>query len=242
MKGFILMLTFLTRIPIKYSFTFNSKDFVSGIKYMPLIGLIIGGCLFPIGLLDGKIQPSISSLLIIIIYLMITGGLHLDGLADVSDGLLSCRDRDKIFHIMKDSRIGTFGVISLILYFINMFVLIIYNGIFVILLFPVVGRCFALLVCAVSKYAKESGMGKDFIEGTNYIHVIFGFGLLTGLIILLNKPILLVAIIVTGIIIGIVTYRINKKLGGITGDVIGMTIELSQVIYLLSAYLVYALI
>lgn len=242
MKGFILMLTFLTRIPIRYHFSFNSEDFIKGIKYMPLIGFIIGGCIFPIGFLDGKVAHSVISLLIIIVYLMLTGGLHLDGLADVSDGIFSCRDREKMFEIMKDSRIGTFGVVALILYFISMFVLLGYNDIYNILLFPVVGRCFALFVCAVSKYAKASGMGKDFIEGTNFFHVLLGFAFLAINVVLLDKLLLFGAIILTGIIIGLVTVRINKKLGGITGDVIGMTIEFSQVVYLLCAYLLYSLV
>jgi adenosylcobinamide-GDP ribazoletransferase len=237
MKGFILMLTFLTRIPIKYTFSFNSDDFVKGIKYMPFIGLLIGGCLFPVSYFGDNIVPSILSLLVIILYLIITGGLHLDGLADVSDGIFSYRDRDKIFEIMKDSRIGSFGVISLILYFISMVTIIGYSDPVTILLFPLVGRCFALLICSISEYAKESGMGKEFVEKTKYSYVIFGFVLLFSLIIVFNKLLLIGAVFITGIIVLFVNNSIHKKLGGITGDVIGMTIEFSQVIFLLSAYL-----
>jgi adenosylcobinamide-GDP ribazoletransferase len=173
---------------------------------------------------------------------MITGGLHLDGLADVSDGVLSCRDRNRIFEIMKDSRIGSFGVIALILYFMSMLSLLGYSNPTTILLFPVVGRSFALLVCSINKYGKESGMGKDFIDNTRWFHVVGGFFLLGILIILLEEYILLGAVVITGVFVLMVSGSINKKLGGITGDVIGMTIEFSQVVFLLSAYLLETLI
>ncbi|GKX32058.1 adenosylcobinamide-GDP ribazoletransferase [Vallitalea longa] len=242
MKGFILMLTFLTRIPIRYKFDFNSDDFIKGIKYMPLIGLIIGGILFPIRHFGDKLVPMILSLLIILVYLIVTGGLHLDGLADVSDGIFSYRDRDRIFEIMKDSRIGAFGVTALILYFMSMIVLLGYSNDVTILLFPVAGRCFALLVCSLNKYAKEKGMGKDFIDNTRISHVIGGFILLIILVSLFQKWLLLIATVITGIIVLLVSSSVNKKLDGITGDVIGMTVEFSQVVFLLSAYLLESLL
>lgn len=242
MKSFILMLTFLTRIPISYSFSFNSKDFIKGIKYMPVIGLIIGGILYPISYYGEKMAPIVASLLLIVGYLIITGGLHLDGLADVSDGIFSCRDRDRMFEIMKDSRIGSFGVIALILYFMSMLALLGYSNPVTILIFPVAGRCFALFVCSINEYAKESGMGKDFIDNTKWFHVVAGFILLVALIVLLKEYLLLGAVVITSLIVMMVSASISKKLGGITGDVIGMTVEFSQVVFLLSAYLLETLV
>lgn len=67
--------------------------------------------------MSGRVAPSVLAILVLMIYLMITGGLHLDGLADVSDGLFSCRDKERMFEIMKDSRIGAFGVIALFFLF-----------------------------------------------------------------------------------------------------------------------------
>ncbi len=242
MKGFILMLTFMTRFPVNYSFEFNREDFVKGIKYMPIIGLIIGACLYPITFMSGKVAPSVMAILVLMAYLMITGGLHLDGLADVSDGLFSCRDKERMFEIMKDSRIGAFGVIALIFYFISMLVLLGLSEATTILIFPLVGRAVAMMVCSVSKYARLAGLGKDVVDETTYRHGIGAMIFVVLMIMGLKQYILLGGFIITSIIIGCIVRSIHNKLDGITGDVVGMTIECSQVIFLLSTYLLNQLI
>lgn len=237
MKGFILMITFLTRFPVNYYYEFSRDDFIKGIKYTPVIGLIIGACLYPLTLVRDYIHPSVLALLILLVYLMITGGLHLDGVADVSDGIFSCRDRERMFEIMKDSRIGAFGVIALIFYFLSMVVLLGLSSSSAILLFPLVGRAMAMMICAVSRYARHAGLGKDFVNETKYSHGI-GAIFFTGVMMVgLKQYALLGGFIIAGIIVGCMVRSIHKKLDGITGDVVGMTIEASQVLFLLATYL-----
>lgn len=232
MKGFVLMLTFLTRLPFPVTYEFREEDFVKGRFFFPLIGGIIGGLLLPVLFIFQRFPQSYLNVALIVAYLMITGGLHLDGVADVWDGLFSFRKRERVLEIMSDSRIGTFGVIGLILYFLMLWVGLSETTWEGVLLFPVVGRCIGLILCGLFPYAKVQGMGKQMIQGTHLNHALL-MGLIgTGITLLFGGEYLL-AYGLTLIIMSGIVARINLRLEGITGDVIGLSIELSQCFFLL---------
>ncbi len=250
MKPFILMITFLTRIPIKINFEINKEDFKSGIWYIPVVGLLIGYILYAIYFLAVNfINPLVLSFLLLIIYILITGGLHIDGMADAFDALGSNRDRNRMLEIMSDSHIGTFGTLSIAVYCIGITVLLAKIP-SMCLIFPVLGRSLTLFSCSISKYAKTDGLGKTIIDNAKAKHVLFSMVILllaAALAAFAEKNILLavVAIIsslISFIIIWIITKNISKKLDGITGDIIGYVIEISSVIFLLSSYIVYEII
>ncbi|TCT15519.1 cobalamin-5'-phosphate synthase [Natranaerovirga pectinivora] len=232
MKSFLLMITFLTRIPFPIKFEFNGETFVKGILFFPIIGVIIGALLSPIALLSNVLPNTYVNVFIIIGYLIIVGGLHLDGLADVCDGIFSCRKRERVFEIMSDSLIGAFGVISLVLYFLTFFVFL--NPQWqVVLAFPIVGRCVGLITCGLFNYAKNEGMGKAMVDKATlkYALYAFVFGLVSTYLL---GWVTLFAYGITVIISLLMVLRINKILGGITGDVIGLILETSQILFLIS--------
>ncbi|WP_279230389.1 adenosylcobinamide-GDP ribazoletransferase [Thermohalobacter berrensis] len=231
------MLTFMTRLPIKYPYKFKEDDFVKGILYLPIVGLVIGLILWLPTFLYVYFDRFFISVLVWLVYLWVTGGLHIDGLADSFDGLFSNRNRERILEIMKDSRIGTFGVLSIFFVLIFNITLTYYLDFKVLLLVPIIGRAMALFSCSLSNYAREDGMGESFIKNCGTKEAIFGviFSLITSIIVLGYVKGLATTLIVL-VIIYLLTKNIKGKIGGMTGDTVGFVIELSQTFFLLSNY------
>lgn len=239
MKSLLLMITFFTRIPVSYPYDYDEKDFIKGIKLLPIIGLIIGIFLYiPISLLEDYFHRPILIVFIWAIYLIITGGLHIDGLADTFDGIFSYRSREEMLNIMKDSRIGTFGVISIIwLLLLNLSLSYYIKNIFLLIL-PIVGRSSALLGASISKYARpEGGMGGGFIESCRTKEGLTGIILSLALGFIFGGIPAIVPISLTFVAVIILTKNISKKLGGMTGDTIGLVIEVSQTLFMLFCYI-----
>lgn len=238
MKRFIIALTFLTRLYIPNHYEMDDRDFAGSTWFYPVIGLIIGAIMAGIyyGASFLTKEKPLLALILILGYVFLSGGLHLDGLADSFDGLFSGRDREKIFVIMQDSRMGSFGVIGLILYFVTLFVLFQYVDWRILLLFPLVGRSSVLIAAGISKYAKEKGLGKVIVEGTGKGHILYAL-LISFAIGALMSLKLLIPISICFITVYCITKRISHRLSGITGDIMGMMIELSQCIFLFAAIL-----
>lgn len=238
MKSLLLMITFFTRIPVSYKYDYDEKDFIKGIKLLPIIGLIIGIFLYVPILLEDYIHRPVLILIVWSLYLYLTGGLHIDGLTDTVDGIFSYRKREEMLEIMKDSRVGTFGVISILWLFILNISLSYYIENIFLLLVPIVGRASALLSASVSSYArKEGGMGAPFIDNCTIKEALIGviFSLIFGFII--NSALIFIPLSLTFIIIILMTKSIEKKLGGTTGDTIGAFIEVSQTLFMFFCYL-----
>jgi adenosylcobinamide-GDP ribazoletransferase len=113
MRSLSMMIAFFTRIPMKYGHEFDEDDYCIGIMFLPVVGLIISLGLFSLKYALFFASPYVSGLIMLIFYIWITGGLHIDGLADTFDGIFSGRDRERMFEIMKDSRVGSFGAVSI---------------------------------------------------------------------------------------------------------------------------------
>lgn len=239
MKSLLLMITFFTRIPIKYNYEYDEKDLIKGIKLFPIIGLIIGLAIYLPVLLRNIIHTPVIVLLSWIMYIWITGGLHIDGLADTFDGVFSNRDRERILEIMRDSRMGTFGVLGMLLIVIWNLVFTYYIDLKLLIIVPIVGRCAAILSAAGSKYAREGqGMGKAFIENCGKKEVIVSTIFVIILSIIIGYPVSTIALLPTFAAVMLIKKYINNKIGGNTGDTIGFFIEISQSVFILFAYLV----
>ncbi|MDO4753886.1 MAG: adenosylcobinamide-GDP ribazoletransferase [Bacillota bacterium] len=245
-KGFLILIAYFTRIPIGSLVEFHESRFRKGISLFPLLGLVFFGILLILSWALSYLHTDsaiLGSSLIMVMYMLLSGGIHIDGLADSFDGFFSGREKEKIFAIMSDPHIGTFGVLGIIMvYLINIGAL---SGMIIpeILIFPYIARIHAYFVASFLPYAKESGMGKTFVDSADIrvalAHYIV-FGVVTGLFfdvgmygtILTSAGLSLVfAITAAGL-----SYR---KIGGLTGDSMGMMIELSQTGYMLSFHILY---
>lgn len=242
MKRLLLMITFFTRIPVKYPYEYKEDDLIKGIYYFPVIGLIIGLFLYLISMFSKYLDRPIVSVFIWVGYLWITGGLHIDGLSDTVDGIFSNRDRQKTLEIMKDSRIGTFGVLAIIIIIMLNVILVNYIDFNILILVPIAGRCCAIISCSMSEYARKGmGMGKAFVENSDRKKRIVAiiFMILSAIIIHVQWVFSMVLCIVFTIYI---TNYIRKRIGGMTGDTIGFVIEVTQTFFILSSYILQEII
>lgn len=234
MKRLILMMQFLTKLPLAFEIKADKEDFSKGIIYFPFIGLLIGLMLYGLHLVFSVFFSSfVTAILLVTFEVFITGGLHLDGLADSFDGLYSYRDKKRMLEIMKDSRIGVNGVLVLIISIllkIGLIYTLSQETLFILILMPLTSRYLAVVLATFSKYARQEGMGGFFIGETSIGQLLiasislFAYALLAkGLIILL------VLLIFTFIF----RSHVYHKIDGLTGDILGAWIEMSEVIMLI---------
>lgn len=168
MTPFFIALQFLTRLKIVNQTEWSVEDFGKSVVAFPYVGLIIGLIL---ALLYGILSPFIPlvplMLIIVIAEFLITGGLHADGLMDTSDGLFSGRERERKLEIMKDSHIGSFGVVAFVFVTLLKWQLLtaIPTAEFIpmaLIMMPLMSRWSLVLSIRSYPYAREQGMGAAF--------------------------------------------------------------------------------
>ena len=115
LKHFLLALQFLTRLPTKNYTEVSAVEVGSSVLFFPLVGLIIGSLLVGVAWTFANLSASILALIILILSVLLTGALHLDGLADSADGWLSGGDKQRSLEVIKDPSVGTAGVVIVVL-------------------------------------------------------------------------------------------------------------------------------
>lgn len=240
-RQFLAMLQFLTRIPVneRWCDGVDLKDYSRGIVCFPLVGLVMG---LLTALVWWTVMPHVGALVaaiaVVIAHIMLTGGLHLDGLADSCDGLFSVRSRERILEIMRDSRIGTNGALALIVVVVLRTALIYQmsaDGLPVLALLivtPVVGRGMMAVMMYRQVYARESGMGNLFIgkisEGRFGVTLL----LMAALVLFIGGLSSLFALLVTLLFVFGFRRFVASRIGGQTGDTLGAACELSELVFL----------
>lgn len=165
MTPFFIALQFLTRLKIVNQTEWSMKDFGKSVATFPFVGLIIGIFLTLIYFIFSQfLSPMPLMLIIVISEFLFTGGLHADGLMDTSDGLFSGREREKKLEIMKDSRVGSFGVVAFV--FITLLKWQLLTAIpipefipIILVMMPLMSRYTLILSIRSYPYARKSGMG-----------------------------------------------------------------------------------
>lgn len=243
MRSLILMIQFFTRIPIKIDINAKEEDFSKGIVFMPLVGLIVG--LFNYGvysLANYLLGGTLALVFWLAANIFITGGIHLDGLGDTCDGLFSAKDKDRMLEIMKDSRIGTNGVIAIILDFIFRLTLLSsmpFRSIgLAMILAPVAAKTLVLSLMGISKYARaKGGMGGLFYSHMSVKRLILGTG--SGVIMILALGSLKGIVSLIGSTVIIMAFRkfVISKIDGMTGDTLGAAGELAEISFMMFVYI-----
>lgn len=233
-KGFILSLQFLTRIPININIEFSDKNIASSIFFYPLVGAIIGGIAGLTYQLFLPLGIEFSAFFALLMVIILTGGLHLDGLADTLDGFLSSRDRDRTLEIMKDSRIGAFGVIGLILILLLKYITFLkfLYGPMALTLSLANSRLTVIVIMATKRIARPGGLGEMNHRNCKKTYVIASAFLYCLVVILIN-PIYLIPLLVSYITGELISQIAYKKIDGLTGDVYGAIIEIGESLSLL---------
>jgi adenosylcobinamide-GDP ribazoletransferase len=236
MKFLRLAFSFLTVIPMPEEDNVQISDLGRSAGWYPLVGAVIGGTVvvvrWGVGLL---FPPFAAAVLATGAWVLLTGGLHLDGLADCCDGMLAAATPTKRLEIMQDSRLGTFGGAGLVLHLLlKVSLLSVLSGMNLVWGVPlaaILGRWMVLLG-AGQPQARSSGLGVAFTTGMRWpiyfaaAVLPLGFAFAAGI----RGIAAIAAAHLTGMVLFILARR---RLGGVTGDVLGMLIELSEAAVLL---------
>ena len=238
MRSLGLALRYLTVAPIPAGAHVEPTTLGRAAAWFPLIGLALGlvvaggeqaiRALFP---------PLLDALLTVTLWKLLTGGLHLDGLADCLDGLVGRDPADRL-RIMRDSRIGSFGAIGLILLLLLEVAAVAElspeTRWRTLLVAPALARAMPPLVGWIFPSATPLGQGAMFRSGLTRGRVLVAL--------LLGAAITLALLSVAGLVVFVLAttfglglgWFFTRRLGGITGDVLGATIEVAELIVLLT--------
>lgn len=243
---FLAGFRFLTIIPVPWSCEQDGRFFKSSLFFFPLIGLFIGAfCSGVVALCSSFLPAALTVLLGLLLLAAISGGLHLDGLADSFDGLLSSRPRERALEIMRDSHIGAMGVIGLIFLILAKFaaLLTLPQGTMIqaLLLMPLIGRTAIVLSMALLPYARKgTGLGLLFYSSSSRRVAASGllFAILAVLLVSFEASILIfLGLLLT---VGFFSWWSFAKLGGATGDTLGAVCELSELSVAVSLSIAFA--
>ena len=255
MNAFLIGLQFLTRINLVRQESWSEENFGKSVKFFPAVGAVLG--IFFVAIVAAEIFLSSGGLTIFVgatffaLNVILTGGLHCDGLMDTADGIFSGRGKEKILEIMKDSRAGSFGVVSLVLIaalqisavaeLVNLSLM---QTLAAIYSAPIVGRFLMAAVIKKFPYARPEGIGKAFAKfsGAETLPIAFFETLILFLPLgFFDKKFFITAFIalcVTSIFIMYFGKVVTKKIGGVTGDIYGACEILSETAVLMIFLLV----
>jgi adenosylcobinamide-GDP ribazoletransferase len=235
MRTLLAALQFLTILPVS-SGEDGERHLENAAWFFPVVGLLIGAFLASCDLGLLHLLPVLpASVLAVILFMSVSGCLHLDGLADTADGFLSSRPREKILEIMKDSRSGPMGVAAIVSVFALKLAAIYslpqkqrFAG---LLLMALAGRCAMVWMLALLKYARpEGGLAAIFARKNSVWPAVFSLLVLVSAgWLALSWPGLIVAGAALPFTLLFCLYC-HRKIGGFTGDTLGAACELVELL------------
>ena len=240
---FPLALTFLTVLPWPRLGQVGPGDLARSMFWFPWVGLILGLGFWGAFLgLRGLFPPAAAAALLLTLTVLATRGLHLDGLADTVDGLGGGNTPEKRLAIMKDSRLGAFGAVSLLLALLLKFSFFLGWGEtgpgpgFIV--YPVLSRWGMVFLAYLSPYARpEGGLGQAMTAGVTG-KALLGATLSTLVLTLLIAGIYGVLLLAAAAAaVWLLNIYFQKKLGGVTGDVLGAANEVLEILALMGLLL-----
>lgn len=238
MKGLLLAARHLTIVPLGGGVVHDPGALGRAASWFPVVGLGIGGVLAATEWAAGALLPALlAALVTVTVWKLLTGGLHLDGLADCLDGL-SGADAEQRLRIMSDSRIGAFGAIGLILFLLLEIAAVAeldpawrWQALLAV---PVIGRATPALVAWSFPGARPGGQGATFGESvrTRALPLTLGLaGVVAGLVLGPRGLVALAAACLVALGIG---WFFTRRIGGVTGDVLGAGVEAAELVALLA--------
>jgi adenosylcobinamide-GDP ribazoletransferase len=235
LNGLVTALRTLTVLPVPGR---EAERFSSSLYWFTVVGLLLGVVESGLAWL-GKAAgwPELAALLPVIGGIILTRGLHADGLADLADGFFGGRTRESILRIMKDPNVGSFGAIALVLLFslkwVALLKLVGIGGFGTIVAGVVLARMAQVVLAERLPYARpENGTATAFVNGAGLPHLVVSLisaaaiiAVLTGFDPLHSVVLMLAALVSTGLL-GFISLR---RIGGVTGDVLGAVSEITEV-------------
>jgi adenosylcobinamide-GDP ribazoletransferase len=237
-KAFRLALAFLTVLPVRVrDEELTEADLAASRFAFPLVGGLIGLVLagLSLGLQRAGVAPPVAAFLLVASGVGLTGGLHLDGLADTADGLFLGCEAERRLAVMRDPHVGSFGVTAVVLVILGKYAVLSSlagsDRSWGVLGWSIVGRSLVLASAGTAGYARPQGTGRVLVEATRgrdaglaaMVVLAVGFGIAgwTGI---------MAALVTVGLAWGI-SHVATARLGGVTGDTLGALVELGELAF-----------
>ena len=236
-----LALAFLTVVPVPFQHDEVADADLARSRYaFPLVGGMIGLGLAGLswGLTKMGAAPGVSTFLIVAAGAVLTGGLHLDGLADTADGLFLWGDRVRRLDVMRDPRVGSYGLTAVVLVILGKYAVLgslagsargwaLFGA-------AVIGRALVLVSAGSAGYARSQGTGRILIDSTN-LRDALGAALLVLLVgaTVAGGAGLAAGVGALGLASGVTLLAVGR-LGGVTGDTLGAVVELGELVVLVT--------
>jgi adenosylcobinamide-GDP ribazoletransferase len=235
-RPLVAAFAFLTRLPV-WSGPLRDQDLGRSVTFFPIVGLVLGLVLTGLASLVGDVlAPTLAAVVLVSLLAALTGGLHLDGLADVFDALGGARgDRQRMLDIMRDSRIGAHGAAALVLLLLakvaTVAELVARRDLAALLVFPAVARWAVTPAIVFHPYARAEGTGRAFNGEARAWEVAGATAILAVALGAVGVRLVVPAVgaLATA---SLFALWLRRRLGGLTGDVYGASIELAEVVTL----------
>ncbi len=238
MKPFLAAVQFLTILPAGAGSQFEPARMI---PFFPVVGLLLGFLVALFDLMAAKLWAApLTGVLDVVFLILLTGALHLDGLADTADGLYGQRSRDQALSIMKDSRIGAMGAVALFSCLAVKFTAagsISSDRFIMLLVIPALARGSVFFAVRHLPYGRpQNGTGSAFFQTRPKLMDGWALVLPGGLSLLAGLRGVILLLVFAATVAGVLVYY-RRKLGCVTGDMMGAMIEISETGLLLAAAL-----
>lgn len=241
LRAFRLALATFSIWPIRFGDgELSEADLAASRFAYPIVGLLIGLVLagLSVGLSRLGARADLAAVLILACWVGLSGGLHLDGLADTFDGLFLPGGPERRLAVMRDPHVGSFGVVGVVLVLLGKFAAL--GGLTppvratALLGAAAAGRIAVLMAAGLSRYARPEGTGRVLIDATRPVDAAFAI-LLVFLIGYASTGMagLIAAGAVVGLVAGLTTLAM-RRLGGTTGDILGAVVESGELVFLMA--------
>lgn len=234
LQDLLVAFQFLTRLPVP-GLAFHPNSLSRSVKFFPVVGLATG--LAGSGLqrvLAPHLSRPLAALLVLVFFVLVTGGFHEDGLADAADGFGGGWNREQMLTIMRDSRIGSFGAIALALSLLARFILL--SSLPLNRFAPYVISAHVLcrwstlpLSYFLPSARVEEGQGVRIAQKTSLASLILGTGISIAVVAFLTRSTCWIPILTASVVTILSGFYCWRRLRGVTGDCFGATNQLTEI-------------
>ena len=234
MRTFLLAVGFLTRIPTPLIMP-EGRELGRSMAWFPLVGLVLAVLLLGAAhLLTAWLSPLLTAAIVVSLLAGLTGGLHLDGVADCADALGVFGERERRLAVMKDPRVGALGAVGLLCVLLLKVLALSEAGValpMVLLPALVLSRWVAVLLAVAFPYARPAGTGQAMSTGAGWLEVVLGGAVVLAVLWWSGAWWAAAAALLAGLLLA---ARMRALLGGLTGDVYGAAVEVVEVVFFIA--------
>lgn len=239
MNSFLSAVKFLTRLPFGKDPEYHAELSGEAVSGYAAVGMVIGMLITATGWVLSQLglPPSIIGIVVLVVWVGITGALHLDGLADCADAWMGGHTPERMLQIMKDTACGVGAIVAVVLVLLAKFValsILLQQADWILLVFPpVIARiALSILICS-TPYIRHDGIGASLQSNLSTKAIGISGLVLTAVLCLISLSAFIIAVIASAMAFSIIYRGLIKPVNGATGDIYGALVEITETFVLI---------